>query len=216
MLKTIWNNINERLNSGSEFFALIPIRLILFWEFYESGMAKINGENWFNSSMFPFPFSALSSELNWTLAAYGEVLVAILILLGLFTRFAAVSLIVITAVAVAAVHWPESYNSLSELWKGYSVSNNGFGNYKLGLLFIIMAIPLVFNGAGKISLDYVLNRFIPVSTQEKLCDLGAIGLAAMLFGLVFVFLMPIFGGILILSGIALLAYQRFLKGNSTA
>ena len=81
-------------------------------------------------------------------------------MLGLFTRFWAISLVILSIVAIGGVHWPEDYSSLSELWKGYSVTNKGFGNYRIPLLFIAMLIPLVFKGAGKLSLDHVLaGRF---------------------------------------------------------
>ena len=87
-----------------------------------------------------------------------EILGGLALVLGLFTRFWAFSLIVVTWVAILGVHWPDSYSSLAELWKGYSVSDNGFGNYRIPLLFLVMLLPLVFHGAGKLSLDHLLAK----------------------------------------------------------
>jgi putative oxidoreductase len=56
------------------------------------------------------------------------------------------------------VHWPDDWSSLAELWKGYSVSNKGFGNFRIPLLFLVMLLPLLFNGAGKLSLDNLLAK----------------------------------------------------------
>ena len=79
-------------------------------------------------------------------------------ILGLKTRFFSASLIVLTIVAIATVHWPESWNTLGELWQGYAITNKGFGNYKLPLLLLIMLLPLFFNGAGRLSVDDWLNK----------------------------------------------------------
>ena len=94
-------------------------------------------------------------EISWFLATWFEILGAIGLVLGLFTRFWALSLIALTIVAIAGVHWPDDWNSLAELWRGYTITDNGFGNYRIPLLFIAMLIPLAFHGAGKLSLDHV-------------------------------------------------------------
>ncbi len=79
-------------------------------------------------------------------------------MLGLFTRFWAFSLVVLTIVAIGGVHWPDDWNSLAELWQGYAVSDKGFGNYRIPLLFIAMLVPLIFTGAGKLSVDHILAK----------------------------------------------------------
>ena len=56
------------------------------------------------------------------------------------------------------MHWPESYSSVGELLQGYAISNKGFGNFKLPVIFLVMFLPLLFNGPGKASLDYFLRR----------------------------------------------------------
>lgn len=55
------------------------------------------------------------------------------------------------------MHWPESWSTLAELWKGYAITDKGYGNYKLPLLLLIMLLPLFFNGAGKLSVDHLIN-----------------------------------------------------------
>ncbi|WP_157657649.1 DoxX family protein [Burkholderia ubonensis] len=41
---------------------------------------------------------------------------------------------------------------------GYVISDNRYGNYKLPLIYLMMFVPLIFQGAGKFSLDYWLGR----------------------------------------------------------
>ena len=155
-----WNRIVGALESAGDWVALLPIRLLLAYEFGKAGFIKYNGNNWFSNVQdnFPFPFNVLPVELSWFLATWFEILGAFGLVLGLFTRFWAFSLIILTIVAVAGVHWPDDYSSLAELWKGYAVTDKGFGNYRIPLLFLAMLVPLVFKGAGKLSLDHVIAQ----------------------------------------------------------
>ncbi|PCI58073.1 MAG: DoxX family protein [Methylophilaceae bacterium] len=160
------------LNTASHFYASavsilekfntwlpqLTLRFILAWEFGEAGFEKLHGENWFANISFPFPFNLVSPEFSWAMATYFEIIGAFALVLGLATRFFSTSLIILTIVAIASVHWPDSWNTFAELWKGYAISDKGFGNYKLPLLYLIMFLPLLFGGAGKLSLDHFINR----------------------------------------------------------
>ena len=148
------------LDSTGDWLALLPIRLLMAYEFGRAGLMKYNGSNWFANVQdnFPFPFNVVPVEISWFLATWFEILGAIGLVLGLFTRFWAFSLIILTIVAIAGVHWPDQWSSLAELWQGYTVSDKGFGNFRIPLLFLVMLIPLVFRGAGKISVDHLLDK----------------------------------------------------------
>ncbi len=212
--KQLWLNLTARLNATGEWLPPLFLRLILFWEFWEAGTQKLNGENWFGTiqSNFPWPFHEIPANISWFMATWGELIGAVLLLLGLFTRFAAFSLIVITAVATAAVHWPAEWGSLAELWQGYAISNKGAGNFKLPLLFLVMLMPLLFRGGGKLSLDYLLAYLSGAQDAfgHTRPDLTAKGLALLALGLPLFFLMPLFGGLLLGLGAALVVLQRFL------
>lgn len=148
------------LDSAGDWFALLPIRLLMAYEFGRAGMMKLNGNNWFANVQdnFPFPFNVIPVEISWFMATWMEILGAAGLVLGLFTRFWALGLIVVTIVAISGVHWPDEWSSLAELWKGYAVSDKGFGNFRIPLLFLVMLLPLVFRGAGKLSLDNIFAR----------------------------------------------------------
>lgn len=212
-LQNLWVQITSRLNSVGQWVPPFLIRLILFWEFYEAGTQKLNGQNWFSSIQenFPFPFNYIPADVSWFMAAWGEYIFAILLLLGLFTRFAAVSLLVITAVATAAVHWPESYSSLGQLWEGYAISDKGAGNFKLPLLFVILLLPLVFSGGGKFSLDHVLTYFTSGDTKHPITsDFISKGLGLFVIGLPLFFVMQTLGISLIVVGAILIIADRFI------
>src|SRR3546814_4073995 len=87
-------------------------------------MEKFHGQNWFADLPwaswqvgFPWPFSLISVDANWFMATWSELIFSIMLLLGLFTRFTAFSLFVVTVVATVAVHWPNSWDSLGQLWQ---------------------------------------------------------------------------------------------------
>ncbi|MBF4101954.1 DoxX family protein [Mannheimia haemolytica] len=118
----------------------LVLRLFLAYEFFEAGLSKLNGENWFASiqESFPFPFNVLPADLSWAIASGAEILLPILLTLGLFTRFSALGLMILTAVAWYAVH----------AGNGYNVCNNG---YKMALIYLVMLVPLLLQGAGSLS-----------------------------------------------------------------
>ena len=145
-------------NSADQLPPLL-LRLILAYEFWEAGIMKYNGENWFNHQNFPFPFSFMSNDILWSMGTWLEIIGAIALVLGLGTRAVSLSLMILTLVAIKAVHWPAEWNTLSELWRGYAITNKGYGNFKLPLLYLIMFLPLLFGGAGRWSLDHALNEY---------------------------------------------------------
>ncbi|MFJ2319322.1 DoxX family protein [Pseudomonas sp. NPDC087817] len=159
-LSTATQAVHLNLDRAGTWLAPLTLRLFIAWEFFESGLEKFNGQNWFEDiqSRFPFPFDHLPATLNWELSMWAELIGALAILVGLGTRISAVSLIVVTVVATAAVHWPADWSSLSELAQGYAITNKGFGNFKLPAIYLAALVPLVFAGAGKLSVDAWLAR----------------------------------------------------------
>jgi putative oxidoreductase len=153
----------NQLNNLADFIPQLFLRLLLAWEFGESGFEKLHGTNWFADLTFPFPFNLLPPDISWAISTCFEIVGAFALLFGFATRFFSISLMILTIVAISAVHWPEHWNSISELLKGYRIideDGDGFGNYKLPLIYLVMFLPLFFGGAGKFSLDYLIkNKF---------------------------------------------------------
>lgn len=159
-LLSIYSAIRTVLDQIGAWLPQLALRLILAWEFGEAGFEKLHGENWFANIMFPFPFNLVSPDFSWVLSYSFEIIGAFALVLGFATRFFTTSLIILTVVAIAAVHWPSEWHNISELLTGYRITDSkgdGFGNYKLPLLYIFMFLPLLFNGAGKASIDYLVR-----------------------------------------------------------
>jgi putative oxidoreductase len=134
------------LDTLGEWLGLLGIRLLLAYEFWVAGQEKLHGENWFADiqAQFPFPLDHVPTDISWTLATWTELIGPVLLVLGLGTRFASAALFGLTVVAWASVH----------AGLGYNVCDNGF---KLPLMYLIMFVPLILSGPGKLSIDRLIR-----------------------------------------------------------
>lgn len=141
------DNIYSKLSTFGSFFSMLLIRLFIAYEFWGAGQQKLSGRNWFDNIVddFPFPFNLMPTDISWFLATWTEVLGAIGIAVGLATRFWAAALIILDVVAWYSVH----------AGNGYNVCDNGF---MLPLIYLVMLLVLLFSGAGKLSIDYIIER----------------------------------------------------------
>ncbi len=161
------------------------LRLYLFFPLWMAGTQKISGmENtieWFGNPDWglglPFPW------LLAHLAAYAEAVGAILLLVGLATRWITIPLIVTMLVAIFAVHWDQGWAAIADSgmpeiaqrlgaareilrehgnysWlteKGsFVILNNGI---EFAVTYLIMLVSLLFTGGGRyVSVDWYLGR----------------------------------------------------------
>lgn len=141
-MKTLYYKIADTLSSLKD-IPLLLLRLILAYGFYEPAMMKIKDVrsivDWFTSTGMPMP------TLNAYLVTYTEFLGFIFLALGFATRIISIPLLVAMVVAIKVAHWEN----------GFSASENG---YEIGLYYIIMLITLLFNGPGRISIDFLIDK----------------------------------------------------------
>lgn len=135
------------MNRIGEFLPQLAIRTLLAYEFWESGVEKLRGENWFADIQddFPFPLDLVPVDISWFLATWSELLGAVALLIGLGTRLFSASLMILTLVAWVSVH----------AGLGYNVCDNGF---KLPLMYLVLFLPLLLSGPGRLSLDHLIAR----------------------------------------------------------
>lgn len=136
-------NISNQMQALS----LLILRLFVAYEFWEAGVEKWNGQNWFAEiqTQFPFPFNVLPAELNWQLATWSELVFPVLLVLGLASRFSALALTVLTLVAWYAVH----------AGLGYNIGNGG---YKMAVIYLVTLLPILLQGGGAWSLDSIIKK----------------------------------------------------------
>ena len=169
MTKTLTNLLRHpftSLDAIGLWLGMLSLRFLLSWDFFESGLEKFNGTNWFADiqERFPFPFNLVPPEISWQMSTWFELLGGVALIIGLGTRFFSMSLLILTIVAIASVHWPEMWSDYGELLMGYGFTDKGFGNFKLPVIFLGMLFPLILIGPGKLSIDHWLRRkYLPGS-----------------------------------------------------
>jgi len=138
----IYRDITDSLKRLND-IPLLLIRLVLAYGFYVPATLKwgnINGiADWFESMDIPFPV------ISAYLSASAEMAGVVLLPLGLATRFISIPLIISMIVAIITVH----------LGNGFEAGDNGF---EIPLYYILMLMVLLFNGAGKFSIDHLITR----------------------------------------------------------
>lgn len=168
--------------------APLALRLYLVPVFWMAGTQKIAGmENtieWFGNSDWGLglPFPALLAYM----AAYTEAVGALLLLLGLATRWISIPLMVTMLVAVFAVHWDNGWAAIADSgaqevavrvgaardllrehgnysWLteqgNFVILNNGI---EFAVTYLLMLLSLLFTGGGRFtSVDYYLFRLFP-------------------------------------------------------
>lgn len=168
--------------------APLALRLYLVPVFWMAGTQKIAGmENtieWFGNPDWGLglPFPALLAYM----AAYTEAVGALLLLLGLATRWISIPLMVTMLVAVFAVHWDNGWAAIADSgaqevavrlgaardllrehgnysWLteqgNFVILNNGI---EFAVTYLLMLLSLLFTGGGRFtSVDYYLSRLFP-------------------------------------------------------
>ena len=90
-----WDSLTQRLRGAGETIPRLVMRIVMGWEFWESGLEKYNGQNWFADiqDRFPTPFNVIPADLSWGIATWFELIGAVALWLGLGTRFFAFGLL---------------------------------------------------------------------------------------------------------------------------
>jgi len=95
----------------------------------------------------------LGSTLSLALVTTSEFLCALLIVLGLATRLAAVPVVITMAVAAFVIHAGDPWTMEAAANAFFSGASKTWFSKEPALLYLIPFLSLVFTGGGKISLD---------------------------------------------------------------
>ena len=166
-IKELYEKGRDTLQKAED-VPLLFLRIILAYTFYGPAMAKLSNiegtAGFFEYLGIPFPM------LNAYMAAGTELLGAVLLALGLFTRFISVPLLFVLTVAIVTVHgangfhvimpgdaftWENPFINGTEVKGTVVVLQNG---YEMVMYYMAMLMIIVTKGAGQISLDSLIFK----------------------------------------------------------
>lgn len=148
---TSWLIWREKAHERVQDLGLLALRLWAGQEFLWAGYTKLSAglpaPDWFAGLNFPFPNHLLPPDLNWVAAGVGELVLGLALLLGLWSRWAALGLLFITYVAVYTVHFDLG-------WAGWNQIDTEAGlGFKVPLMLGLMLLAIVTQGGGQYALD---------------------------------------------------------------
>lgn len=133
----------RRRLTAAEWLPQLLMRLFVGYFFAETGWGKIHNLSSMTERFADWGIPA--PAFNAALSGYTELIGGVLVMVGLFTRFVSIPMVVNMVVAIAMVKWKKlsGLDDFAELDEP---------------LYALAFLWLVFSGAGKVSLDDLMQR----------------------------------------------------------
>jgi len=126
----------------SAYKSLLPLRLVTGIIFLAHGVSKLGN---MDATLDGFAGMGFSTPLA-ILVTMIETLGGLALILGVFTRLAALGIALVMIGAIITVHWPN----------GFFMHNHG---YEYNLAIIAMCTVLIMAGSGPLAVDQIFARF---------------------------------------------------------
>lgn len=98
----------------------------------------------------------LGNRASLLLVMFAEFVCALLVVLGLATRFAAVPLVVTMAVAVLVAHGNDPWSMETAARRFMAGESQSWASREPALMYLIPFLALIFTGAGRFSIDALI------------------------------------------------------------
>lgn len=160
-----WHSLHAKAIEKIHDLGLLGLRVWAAQEFIGAGYTKLSGgihaPEWFSGLLFPFPLHFLGPDPNWIAAGVGELLLGVALLLGVYSRLAALGLLYITFVAIYTVHFDLG-------WAGWNQIDTEAGlGFKVPLMLALMLFTILTQGSGRYSVD---EKFLSTKKYFKPLD----------------------------------------------
>lgn len=113
------------------------------------GLSKLSHYSGFIGMLKGNPVGSVAPDLFGFMVVAGQILLPIFLLLGLFTRWCGLLMAILFAFIIFAVNIPA---------KGMFDAKQGGFTFDASLFYLVPGLALFFLGAGRISVDHMLNK----------------------------------------------------------
>lgn len=100
----------------------------------------------------------LGNQLSLTLVTFAEFVCAILVIIGLATRFASIPVVINMAVAAFVAHGSDPWTMTEAANLFMSGQSESWASKEPALLYLTPFLGFIFTGAGRFSLDEIIRR----------------------------------------------------------
>lgn len=98
----------------------------------------------------------IGTAASLILTTFAEFFCALLVILGLGTRFVAIPVVITMGVAAFVAHGGDPWTMGEAASRFFSGASKSWASKEPALLFLIAYLALIFTGAGRFSLDHII------------------------------------------------------------
>lgn len=120
-------------------FGLLILRLTFGWLMMRHGYSKMENYEEFSGQFYDF--MGLGKAFSLQLTIFAEFFCSLFLMIGLFTRFVTIPLLITMIVALFVIH-----------------ANDEINDKELAIIYFGVYVTLLLKGGGKFSLDYFFSK----------------------------------------------------------
>lgn len=149
--------MERRLDDTATSIGLLILRLGIGGYLATHGWGKVQMVLAGSYDQFGDPIG-LGAPASLVLVTFAEFVCAILVMIGLGTRFAAVPPVIAMAVAAFVAHGGDPWTMEGGYILFTSGASESWASKEPAFLFLVPFLALIFTGAGRFSLDHLIGR----------------------------------------------------------
>jgi putative oxidoreductase len=154
--------MESRGREAATSFGLLILRLGIGGYMLHHGWGKLQMLLDGNFANFPDPFG-IGAQLSLTLVVGAEFGCAALVMIGFFTRLAAIPVVVAMGVAAFWAHAADPWSMETAAIRFMNKAAESWASKEPALLYMIPFLALIFTGAGRFSIDGLIWRRGPTT-----------------------------------------------------
>jgi putative oxidoreductase len=100
----------------------------------------------------------IGSTASLILVTFAEFVCAVLVIIGLGTRYASIPIVISMGVAAFVAHGSDPWTMTTAAMRFFNGESQSWASKQPALMFLIVFLGLIFTGAGRFSLDHLIAK----------------------------------------------------------